>query len=155
MMNVLLGFSRTPAWRCALATAAVAPISLLAMLYMATFGRETPNPAAAVVYFVLCLAAAAPLAFANGWFVAPWIAKMSQGKASVVGSHLILTAVWIGLLLLGYLAFRFLGISQVSDEGAGLFSVLLMLWYLTMLLGPAVIAGSFVYSLHAKSMPRV
>ena len=143
---------RAASWRCVLATLAVVPLSFFGMLYVAMFGYRDFNAAGAAVYFLLCLVSALPLAFANSFLMAPWIATMAGGRRSTVGSHLIVAAVWAGLVFCGYLAFWCLATFQFPAELGWLLSLLVMFWYLTIFLGPAAIAGSFVYSLKYNSV---
>jgi hypothetical protein len=126
-------------------TLVATPFSYFGVLFVTTAGRGVANPAAAAAYFLICIAMALPLALANAFAIAPYVVKTVHGRLSAVGSHLILAAAWAGLVFAGFLA--------IPRLPAALGWVVLF-WDLAVLLGPAVIAGSFVYSLHRDSTER-
>jgi hypothetical protein len=127
-----------PSWCCALVTIAAAPVSFVGVLCATPSDPKDLNPAAIAFYLCLSVALILPLALVNSFLIAPCVAKMACGRLPAVVSHLILVIVWAALVLSGYLV--------VPRLPAALDWVMLF-WNLTMLLGPAVIAGSFVYSL--------
>jgi len=134
---------RAASRRCALATLAAVPVSFFGVLHVATLGQIDFNAASAVVYFLLCLVLAMPLALVNSFWISPWVARTIGRRFSAVDSHLILTAAWLAVVFGGYLAVPRL--PAVLDW-------VMVFWYLVMLLGPAVIAGSFVYTLKHTSV---
>ncbi len=142
---------RAPSWLCAPVTLAGVPLSFFGALYVcrALPGPKDLNTPAVTFYSILCLVLALPLALANCVLIAPHIAKTARGRFPAIGSHLVLVVVWVGLILSCYLV-----VPQFPAAPNGLLFGVTLFWYLAILLGPAVIAGSFVYSLKYNSMRR-
>ena len=138
-----------PSWRCALVTLVAVPLSFFAAFSAMTSGHKDFNAPSVAAYFFLCHLLVLPLALANSFLTAPYIAKAAWERLSAVGSHLILAAVWAGLIFSGYLV-----LPRFPAALDWLLGWVMLFWYLAMLLGPAVIAGSFVYSLKYNSMRR-
>lgn len=144
-MSMFLRLWRARVALCILATLVAVPFSYFGVLFATTPGQGVANPAAAAAYFFMCVVLALPLALVNAFAIAPCVVKAAHGRFSAVGSHLILAAAWAGLVFVGYFA--------VPRLPASLGWVMLF-WDLVMLLGPAVIAGSFIYSLKCNSAPQ-
>jgi len=136
---------RAPRWCCALVTIVTAPFSFSGTLYATTAGHEDFNAPAVAAHLFLCLVLILPLALGNSFLVAPCIAGTAHTRPTVVASHLILAVAWVGLVLSEDL---------VASQFPTLMDRLLLLWNLAILLGPAVIAGSFAYSLMCNSILR-
>lgn len=147
---MLFHLYRVPVWRCALATLVAVPASYFGVLFVTTRGHEVPDPVGAALFFLLCIVLALPLAVANAFAIAPYVVKTVRGRLPAVGSHLLLAAIWAVSISLGYLLLRLLGAIQLP----GVWSCLAMLWDFAIFLGPAVIAGSLVYSLQYDSTER-
>jgi hypothetical protein len=141
-MSMFLRLYRAPVWRCILATLVAVPFSYFGVLFAMTPGQGVANPAAAAAYFFICIVLALPLALANALVIAPCVVKTVRGRFSAVGSHLILAAAWAGLVFVGYFA---------APRLPAALDWVMLFWYLASFLGPAVIAGSFVYSLKYDS----
>ena len=146
MVDTLPHPSWPASWRCALATIVAVPFSFFGALYAITVGREVDNAAAVTAYLFLSLVLTLPLALANCFLVAPFIAATAHRRLTAAGSHLILVVVWAVLVLSEYFV--------VPRLPTALVVRLMLFWYLAILLGPAAIVGSFVYSLKYNSMRR-
>jgi hypothetical protein len=142
---------RAALW-CALVTLAAVPVSFFGTSYasMALSGQKDFNTPAVVFYFFLCLVLApVPLALVSSYLIAPCIARVARGRLPAAGSHVILVAVWVGLVF----SFR-LAAPHFSDVPRWLLVWVVLFGNLATLQGPAVIAGSFVYSLRYNSIRR-
>ena len=150
MTNASPAWWRAPSLWCAVVTTVAVPFSFFGVLYATTSDSKDVNAVGVACYFFLCHLLAVPLALVNSCLIAPGIARTARGRLSAVGSHLILTIVWVGLAFSLHLA-----LLQIAAPRNGLVSGLLMLRELTMFLGPAVIVGSFAYSLQYNSMQKL
>ncbi len=144
---------QTSSCLCALVTLAAVPLFFLDALYVcrALPGPTDLNTAGVTFYSILCLVLALPLAFANSVLIAPYVARRARGRFPALGAHLVLVVVWAALVLSCYLV-----VPQLPAAPNRLLVGVTLFWYLAILLGPAVIAGSFVYCLqyHSLRTPR-